>query len=312
MLPQELQELIQEQLQFVSLKGLREKAKLLTNAYREKQTADLAKKHLGKAYLAYRTPATYAVAEAVFSHFPKASVESLLEIGAGIGALRFLYEEKFSFLKQVVLFERDQEMVELGIELNKRASFPFNQQWEQKIIDEKTRFPTVDLAVFSYSIGEFSEQMQTHLLTQLQESAESILLIEPGTPKSYHNLLKRREHLIRAGWFIHAPCPHEYSCPLKENDWCHFSERVARSKEHRLLKEGTLGFEDEKYFYLIASKTAPNQRKNCILAPPKQDKRGVELKTCTTNESVKKIFFSKKDKEKFSLFKKLRWGDRFL
>ena len=41
--------------------------------------------------------------------------------------------------------------------------------------------------------------------------------------------------VIGEGAAILAPCPHAQACPLVEPDWCHFVQRLPRSRDHRLL-----------------------------------------------------------------------------
>ena len=38
------------------------------------------------------------------------------------------------------------------------------------------------------------------------------------------------------------------------DDWCHFSQRLARSRDHMLLKDASVPFEDERYSYVVATR----------------------------------------------------------
>ena len=40
-------------------------------------------------------------------------------------------------------------------------------------------------------------------------------------------------------------------------DWCHFQQRVARSRLHKQLKGGDAPYEDEKFCFLALTKEAP-------------------------------------------------------
>ena len=65
--------------------------------------------------------------------------------------------------------------------------------------------------------------------------------------RNIRNLIKEQ------GGYIVAPCCCNGECPIKENDWCAFYARVARSSIHRQAKGGNLGYEDEKLTNYINS-----------------------------------------------------------
>jgi ribosomal protein RSM22 (predicted rRNA methylase) len=77
-----------------------------------------------------------------------------------------------------------------------------------------------------------------------------LLIVEPGTPAGFQNLMEARKILLSAGAHIAAPCPHEGECHMAEGDWCHFACRVQRSQLHRRLKGGEAPYEDEKFAYM--------------------------------------------------------------
>ena len=110
-----------------------------------------------------------------------------------------------------------------------------------------------DLVVASYALTEIDDGALPGVVDALWARAgRGLALIEPGTPRDYARLMTLRQRLIGAGARIALPCPHDRPCPLRAPDWCHFATRLARSRDHKLLKGADAPFEDEKFCYLVA------------------------------------------------------------
>ena len=91
------------------------------------------------------------------------------------------------------------------------------------------------------------------------KTRDTLLIVEPGTPAGYRRIIALREQLIASGAHVAAPCPHDGKCPLTAPDWCHFTQRLPRSRAHRQIKGAELPFEDEKFIY-VALTRAPLAR----------------------------------------------------
>ena len=173
-------------------------------------------------------------------------------------------------------------------------------------------WPQADLVVASYALAEIAPAKQAATVSALWASTEGMLvLVEPGTPAGYARILAARETLIAAGGAILAPCPHNQACPLVAPDWCHFSQRLARSRDHRLAKGAEVPFEDEKFSYLVAARPgvqilAPTPR---VLAPPHMAKPGIDLKLCTLDGRAEATFVPRRDKPAYAIARRLDWGD---
>ena len=154
-------------------------------------------------------------------------------------------------------------------------------------------------------IGDFR-----HIIVSGVYAAIPILLIllEPGTPKGFHFIQKAREKLIEIGAFLLAPCPHAQNCPITKNDWCHFSVRLPRSSLHRQLKGGSLSYEDEKFSYLIFSRTPISASSSRVVRHPFKGSGFIKLQLCTET-GLREKTISRKDKELYSSAKKIQWGD---
>ena len=112
-----------------------------------------------------------------------------------------------------------------------------------------------DLVVASYVIGEIGEAERSALAERCgQKTRDTLLVVEPGTPAGYARIIALRQQLIAAGAHVAAPCPHDGNCPLAAPDWCHFTQRLPRSRAHKQIKAAELPFEDEKFSYVALTR----------------------------------------------------------
>ncbi len=163
-----------------------------------------------------------------------------------------------------------------------------------------------DWILMSYSLGEINPNgIEPLLNTCWKQANKGMILIEPGTPRGYHTLMRARNLLILLGGSIQAPCPHSRSCPLRAGDWCHFSTRATHL--HRLAKHATLPYEDEKFSYLILSKEATPHSNRIIRSP--LHRSGHTLLPLCTPDGLETVTVPRSDKEHYKTARKAKWGD---
>ena len=134
--------------------------------------------------------------------------------------------------------------------------------------------------------------------------------MEPGTPKAFKGLLEIRNQLIQYGAKVLAPCPHEEKCNLSDNDWCHFSCRIARSKLHKQLKSASMGYEDEKFCYMVFGRQDGSCSYKRVLKKPEINKAEIKLEICAENGEIRRDIISVRDKQNYKNAKKIEWGDK--
>ena len=166
-----------------------------------------------------------------------------------------------------------------------------------------------DLVVASYMFAEVSDAEQ-RALTELMwtKTRDTLLIVEPGTPAGYARMLTIRRHLIASGAHVAAPCPHDGACPLTAPDWCHFTQRLPRSRAHKQIKRAELPFEDEKFIYVALTRAAVAQRPARMLAQPVVSKVEVTAKLCTA-EGLVIARIPRRAKGDYSAARRWRWGD---
>ncbi len=93
-------------------------------------------------------------------------------------------------------------------------------------------------------------------------------------------------------------------------DWCHFSQRLPRSRDHMHAKGASVPYEDERYAWLAVSRARRSafEGEARVLAPPKESKPGIALKLCTL-PGLESRFIAKRDKDAFAKVRKAAWGD---
>lgn len=268
------------------------------------------------AYAITRMPATYAACRHVFEEVRRVvgevSIDSLLDLGAGLGSASWAALDVFPPIQRMTLFERDPALIDIGKALAREAPPALSDaSWLTGDI-RNISLPTADLLVMSYAVGELSEREAEQVVSRLQSTARKLLvIIEPGTVRGFSYILRAREQLLQLGSQLVAPCPHREPCPMAEaGDWCHFAERVERTAEHRRLKSADLGYEDEKLSYVASSTTEVLRTRARIVRHPLVRPGHIQLTLCTA-EGLKRETVGKSSKEKFRAARSAYWGARW-
>ena len=266
------------------------------------------------AYLAARMPATYAAISAALHQAllsaPDFNPRSLLDIGAGPGTASLAACEALPDIEAVTLLDSNAAFLEAARHLLAASPSPVLQSARIEAADMRAATDErADLVIAGYSMIELAPSAIPAFIDRLwQATTGMLLLVEPGTPAGYANILVARAVSIAAGAHVVAPCPHQGPCPLIAPDWCHFSQRLARSRLHRQVKGADAPFEDERFSYLAIARQAPASRLPRILAPPIESKAGIALKLCT-DVGLALRTISSRDKPAFKQARKLGWGD---
>lgn len=316
-LPAPLRQAVDRVLENTPLPALRQAAKTLSDRYRAELRdgrLHMAEEMAVKAYLATRLPATYAavrtcldsVAEAMPGFLPG----TLLDIGAGPGTVLWATLDLWPGLESATLVEASVAASGIGAALaGGLPNIRIDWQAGDITIGLKDMEPA-DLVSAAYVLDEIAPASLPKLVDQLWRlTADTLLIVEPGTPAGWRRILEARARLILAGASILAPCPHERPCPLLAPDWCHFSRRVARSRLHRLAKSAEVPWEDEKFIYVAACRQPPALRQARVLAPPKSGSGKVALKLCEPGGGVTERLFTKRDGAAFKAARRADWGD---
>jgi ribosomal protein RSM22 (predicted rRNA methylase) len=293
----------------------------LTERYRNgtpSKTALTSQAHRA-AYLTLRLPATFAATRRVLEEArrlaPDLAVYSMLDLGAGPGTALWAAVEVFPELTAAVLVERDHVLIDAGLRLAQGAVHPVHAsaEWIHADLASSTvpELKDFDLVVFAYVLGELNPAAQQAVARLAWSKTEKLLaIVEPGTPRGFENIIRARTALTSFGAHIVAPCPRvgEHPCPMQDGDWCHFSQRLERTAQHRRLKGGELGYEDEKFSYVILSKRPVTPARARIVRHPILRKGHVQLKLCTP-AGLQQLTVTRTDKEKYRAARKAEWGD---
>lgn len=284
------------------------------------------------AYLAVRLPATYAAVRAALGQVarerPDFAPASLLDVGAGPGTALWAAADVWPSCRAALLIEGSGAIRSWGERLAAalaQGGAPVEAVWRaENLLEAKAGAvqaasgddPSArhDLVTLAYVLDEIAESMRPALIDRLWARARGVLVIvEPGTPAGYRRVAEARARLLAAGAHILAPCPHDLPCPMIAPDWCHFSQRVARSRVHRLVKGGDVPWEDEKYAYVAASRLpgadAADHARARVLAPPRAGKGHVGLKLCEADGGVAQRTFSRRDGDAYRQARRADWGD---
>lgn len=323
--PIELRNEIEKLTEKYSVEQLRKTSKSVTDKYKNQsgKGKNLITNEIEAAvYSIVRMTATFgAVYRALEYSFENTDlqIKSVIDIGAGTGAASWAAAE-IKELEKIICIEREKAMRDFGKKYMQKGNESLkNAQWISGDILSSEIPDGYDLIISSYVLNEMTESDREKTISRLWEKTEKMLLIiEPGTPEGFRQIKNARSQLIKKGAYIAAPCFHQNECKISENDWCHFSVRIQRSKLHKLIKDADVPYEDEKFSYMSFVKEKPlnlinNSDNSRILRHPVIEKGKIKLTVCSKLNSDcenKEIIITKKDGNLFKYARKSKWGDK--
>jgi ribosomal protein RSM22 (predicted rRNA methylase) len=314
-LPVELKAALEEKLHGLSRSDAAERSARISETYRS--GGGSAAIRTGADALAYalaRMPATYAAVVASLNALceirPDFAPKRLLDIGAGPGTATWAAAETFPSLADFTSIDANTALRTLALDLFGKSPRLSNVRYTPG--DARAALAgaeAADLVIASYLIGEVNDAERATLAKLMwAKTRGTLVIVEPGTPAGYARIIELRAQLIAVGAHVAAPCPHDDECPLVAPDWCHFTQRLPRSRAHKALKDAELPFEDERFAYVALTRTAIMRRPARVLAQPDVNKVEVTAKLCTSGGLVvAKI--PRRAKPDYARARRWRWGD---
>lgn len=273
------------------------------------------------AYLGMRVPATYAqIASALLQLkevMPEFKVESLLDLGSGPGTAVWAAKMVWPSLKRAACLDNDGNFLSVGRELFSKSGLSVDISWEPDSLrsDFGSKNHKFDLVIIANVLNELTEEERIKVVSRAFTQCSGVLVIvEPGTPKGA-KIIEEAYQTFENKKFLVAPYINNSFVEGGEH-WIHFPQRFIRPEFQRRVRQqmraSTLmasDWEETKYAYIALSKYEPKTSSwGRLLSPIKKQKAWFDL-TVLTAKGIEKLQVFKKDKEKYNLVRKLKWGD---
>lgn len=317
-LPVDLQIALENELQGISSKDLTKVADRLSMRYRSGDA------HGAQAFLqsqidvitygAYRLPATFGAIYAACMQIQALRLnwcpQTMLDVGAGPGTAMWAVMSVWPELKQIILLDRDDYMIALGkrLAMQSRSEVVRQSEWRKTNLAEDWGREPYELVTAAYVLGELPTGNLPVIINRLwTNTTDTLLLVEPGTPRGFEVIRRAREQLIATGANVTAPCPHNLTCPMSADDWCHFSQRIARARTHRNIKNASLSYEDEKFSYVAVSRSKGLSIQARVVRHPQTRPKRIALELCTC-QGLERTIVTRSDREKYRQAGHLKWG----
>jgi ribosomal protein RSM22 (predicted rRNA methylase) len=314
-LPAELKAALDARLQGLSRNAAAERASLISQTYRDGGgSGAIGSEADALAYALARMPATYAAVTASLNALreirPDFAPASLLDVGAGPGTATWAAAAAFPSLTCFALLDANSALSALALDLGRHSARLRKLTYQHgearaALADSEA----ADLVIASYMIGEISDAERKALAELMwAKTRDALLIVEPGTPAGYGRIIALRRQLIAAGAHVAAPCPHDGECPILAPDWCHFTQRLPRSRAHKQLKSAELPYEDEKFSYVALTRAPVARHPARVIAQPVVTKVAVTARLCT-DQGILNAIAARRQKAEYQRFKKIAWGD---
>jgi len=314
-LPAELRAALDAKLEGLPRQDVTARAATTSKTYREGgNSGSITSETAALAYALARMPATYAAVVASLKALqemrPDFAPRSLLDVGAGPGTASWAAAEAFPTLASFTLLDATPALRALALEFASGSSRLNAANYRLGPAHTSlAQTAETDLVIASYLIGELGENERRDLADAMwAKTRDTLVIIEPGTPAGYARIIASRAQMIASGAHVAAPCPHDRQCPLQAPDWCHFAQRLPRSRAHMQMKGAEVPFEDEKFSYVILTRAPLVHHFSRVLAPPTSGKAEITAKLCTPDGlEIAKV--ARRDRPAYARARRLSWGD---
>lgn len=293
-------------------------AATLSADYRSGRGTRLAKPVDVAAYAAVRLPATYAATRAALAEAGNRvdfTPRTLIDLGCGPGTASWAALDAFPDIESARLVDGHAGMLDIARKLAAGGPPALTKATlrQTPIATALATETPADLVIASYAFNELpAAELAAHAGALARLATGLVVIVEPGSPQGFAVISAFRAGLIAAGWRIAAPCPSDRPCPVAAPDWCHFSQRLPRLRQHRAAKGADAPFEDEPYIYIAAAAPhlAIHPAPARILNPPRAGKAGTDFRLCTP-DGLAEAHIPARDREASRLTRRLGWGDAF-
>ena len=118
-----------------------------------------------------------------------------------------------------------------------------------------------------------------------QATADTLVIVEPGTPAGWQRILAARRQLIESGAHVIAPCPHAHDCPLRGAGLVPFrgTRRPLPAASASQRRCGAVGRREVQLCGAVAKASACGRRARHCLAAKGQRPCHAEALPCPTD-----------------------------
>ncbi|MCM8531719.1 MAG: small ribosomal subunit Rsm22 family protein [Lentisphaeraceae bacterium] len=174
-----------------------------------------------------------------------------------------------------------------------KATFKVSS-WEEDIKDSTSLENESTLAIFGNSLIESSSSIDLILDIDFK----NLLILEPGTNKHFQRLRSVRDKLVEKNYKIHFPCATSKTCPIDQNNWCHFN--VNRFLLPFMQKMSTAaGRKNHKHhfsaFLFSKDQNEENPQLWRLLSSPRKAK-GSAIRFICNGQAVREVVLNKKER----------------
>ncbi len=317
MLPAPVRQGLAELLDGRSRRDLTSRSQAITAQYRQRDGSEgvIHTEDDAIAYAAARMPATFAAMRHALSQMALAAPDmqplSLLDAGCGPGTAAMAALDVYPALRTLELFDRNRPFLAIARKLLEPCAGGRRMTFSIRDVTSGDGLASADIVTAGYVFAELHEPGLREQARMLWRNARMALVIaEPGTPDGFARIRTIRETLLADGAHVAAPCTHGGPCPMTAGDaWCRTPVRVQRSRDHRMLKAGALGYEDEPVAYLALTREPPAARmSHRIVGPARRSKAEIALTACGDGE-LRDLRAPARHPDLSRRFRKLDWGD---